>query len=455
MKRKMINKFVGIFAIACLLVTSLSVAPVWAQFDIKAHSGESIKLLLNKHPYSDAMLAHLGEFTEQTGINVTYDVLPEDEYFDKLTITLSSKSPEYSVFMTGAYQVWQYAPAGYIEDLNPYINDPSRTGAEWDKADIFPNLLGALSWDLKPGSKLGVPGAKQWALPWGFETNTLIYRKDIFAKHDLTPPKDLPGLYDLCLKLKKLEPEMYPIAVRGTRSWATIHPGFLTAYMGYGAKDYDPFPIPAMNSPQAVEMTDLWMKMVKDCGPKAWTSYIWYEVGTDLGQERAVMIYDADILGYFQNQKGATPASGKLAWAPGPGAKGGKPGANMWIWSLGMNASSKTKDAAWYFMQWATGKDFLLKAVTGKYSLVDPVRASVWNDPGFKAKMSEFENYEKTFNEIIGNTKIHFTPQPLFFETTTEWAAALHEIYNGTDTQEALDKLTKKLQRTLKRSGFK
>ena len=441
-----------ILLVGCLSV--MWVTSALAEFDWKAHNGTDIKLLLNKHPYTDALLAHLNEFTEKTGINVTYDVFPEDEYFDKVTVSLSSKSPEYSVFMTGAYQVWQYAPPGFMEDLKPYMADPAKTGPEWDQEDIYKNLLDSLAWNLKPGDPLGTDDAKQWALPWGFETNTLIYRKDIFDKHGLTPPKDLPELIALCAKLKDLEPDMYPIAVRGTRSWATIHPGFLSCYNGYGVKDYDPFPKPAMNSPKAVEMTKLWVDMVKQYGPSAWTSYIWYEVGNDLGQGRAVMIYDADILGYFQNQTGASPVSGKLAWAPGPGAVGADPAPNMWIWSLGMNANSKTKDAAWYFMQWATGKDFLLKAVRGNFSLVDPVRKSVWADADFQKKLEDFTDYYKTFQAIIDTCKVYFTPQPMFFETTTEWAATLHDIYNGADAQEALDGLVKKLESTLKRAGY-
>lgn len=443
----------SLIGISIVLVVMAVTGPAFA-FDWKAHSGTEIKLMLNKHPYTDAMLAHLSEFTEKTGIKVSYDVLPEDEYFDKVTIGLSTKSPEYSVFMTGAYQVWQYAPPGFMEDLSPYMKDPEKTAPEWDQDDIYPNLLSSLAWNLKPGDPLGTPDAKQWALPWGFETNTLIYRKDIFEKHNLTPPKDLPELLKLCAKLKELEPDMYPIAVRGTRSWATIHPGFLSAFNGYGAKDFDPWPKPAMNSPKAVEMTNLWMEMVKNYGPSAWTSYIWYEVGNDLGQGRACMIYDADILGYFQNQPGATPSSGKLAWAPGPGAVGADPAPNMWIWSLGMNANSKTKDAAWYFMQWATSKEFLLKAVRGKYSLVDPVRKSVWADPEFKKKLDDFPGYYDTFQAIIANCKVYFTPQPVFFKTTTEWAAALHEIYNGEDTQKTLDALVKKIEKTIQREGY-
>ena len=235
----MTTKRIIILFMICFLVSIFAVSSASA-FDWKKHDGTSIKLLLNKHPYTNALLAHLGEFTEKTGINVTYDVFPEDEYFDKVTISLSSKSPEYSVFMTGAYQVWQYAPPGYMEDLGPYMKSAEKTNPDWDQADIYPNLLSSLAWNLKPGSPLGTPDAKQWALPWGFETNTLIYRKDIFDKHGLKPPKDLPELLALCEKLQKLEPEMYPIAVRGTRSWATIHPGFLSAYNGYGATGLRP-----------------------------------------------------------------------------------------------------------------------------------------------------------------------------------------------------------------------
>ncbi len=96
----------------------------------------------------------------------------------------------------------------------------------------------------------------------------------------------------------------------------------------------------------------------------------------------------------------------------------------------------------------------MLKAVRGKYSLVDPIRKSVWADAEFQKKLEYFTDYYKTFQEIIPTCKVYFTPQPMFFETTTEWAATLHEIYNGKDAKEALDELAKKLERTLKRAGF-
>ncbi len=425
-----------------------------SEFNWNKHQGTRIKLLLNKHPYSDAILYHLHEFITKTGIKVSFDVLHEEEYFQKATQELSSGSSKYSVFMTGAYQTWQYASKGYIENLRYYMEDERKTNPHWDKNDFFENILSALSWNLKLNDPLGSPGSPQWALPIGFETNTLVYRKDIFDKHGLSPPKDLPELLELCAKLKELEPDMYPIAVRGTRSWATIHPGFLSAYTAYGAKDYDPFPHPAMNSPQAVEMTTLWMEMVKKYAPEDWQKYSWYECSMALGNGRVAMMYDADISGYYQNQFGASVAAGKLAWAPGPGAPGAKPMSNMWIWALSMNSHSKTKDAAWHFIQWATGKELLLKGVQGRFSTVDPVRKSIWAHPEFKIKLNDYTNYYKTFQKIIPNCKVYFTPQPLFFETTIKWTETLHEIYRGKDTKLALDQLVEKLTKIMKQAGY-
>ena len=79
-------------ASAGTLYNLMSTRALAADFDWKAHSGKSIKLLLNKHPYADAMIANLQAFKDLTGMEVTYDVFPEDVYFDKVTAALSSGS---------------------------------------------------------------------------------------------------------------------------------------------------------------------------------------------------------------------------------------------------------------------------------------------------------------------------------------------------------------------------
>lgn len=435
---------------------SLSLSATAQDFDWRAHEGESLKLLLNQHPYQQALVGELAKFTELTGIEVTFDVFPEQNYFDKVTIDLSAgDASTYDVFMTGAYMIWQYAPAGWMEPLEPYINDPAKTNPDYDFEDIFADLRNSEMWNLEPGrDNLGQ--GSQYAIPWGFEANAFMYRKDLFDKHGLSVPTSLDELVAVAKELKTLEPEMAGIVVRGSLNWATIHPGFMTMYASYGCVDYDENMVPQMNSACAVEVTEKWTEMVREAGPEGWTTYTWYQAGSDFGAGKAAILFDADILAYFQNQPdtAAPEVLGNIAWAPGPLGPDGSLKTNIWIWSLAMNAGSQKKDAAWYFMQWATGKDFLTTGAVD-YSMVDPVRASIWENEDFQAKMAEQTDFLPTFNTIMSNdAKIQFTPQPLFFETTTEWAQALQDIYAGADAQTRLDELVASLTFQLQDAGI-
>ena len=123
------NRKAFLLIVVLTAILSIGVSITSAQeFNWRAFEGTSLKLLLNQHPYQQALVGELSKFTELTGIEVTYDVVPEQNYFDKVTIDLSAgQSSTYDVFMTGAYMIWQYAPAGWMEPLEPYINDPAKT----------------------------------------------------------------------------------------------------------------------------------------------------------------------------------------------------------------------------------------------------------------------------------------------------------------------------------------
>jgi multiple sugar transport system substrate-binding protein len=143
------------FGAANLMLNKASTDLLAADFNWKAHQGKSLKLLLNKHPYVDAMIANLENFKSLTGMNITYDVFPEDVYFDKVTAALSSRSSEYDAFMTGAYMTWTYGPAGWIEDLNAWIKDSSKTAPNYNWEDMLPGLRASTAWNGVPGGELG------------------------------------------------------------------------------------------------------------------------------------------------------------------------------------------------------------------------------------------------------------------------------------------------------------
>jgi multiple sugar transport system substrate-binding protein len=109
-------------------------------FDWKKASGQTINILQTPHPYQLSYQPLLKEFTELTGINVNVDLVPEADYFTKLNTELAGGSGKHDAFMLGAYFIWQYGPPGWIEDLNPWLQNNSATNAEYDFEDIFDGL---------------------------------------------------------------------------------------------------------------------------------------------------------------------------------------------------------------------------------------------------------------------------------------------------------------------------
>ena len=199
-----------------LLLNEAQTAAMAADFDWMKYKGSKLKLLLNKHPYADAMIADIENFKKMTGMDVSYDIFPEDVYFDKVTAALSSGSGEYDAFMTGAYMTWTYGPAGWIDDLNTYIKDPAKTHPKFNWEDVLPGLRASTSWNGVPGGALGSADAKQWCMPWGYELNNISYNKKMFDKVKVEPPKNLGEMVEVSAKLTKDLGGPYGIGVRGS-----------------------------------------------------------------------------------------------------------------------------------------------------------------------------------------------------------------------------------------------
>ncbi|WP_232662293.1 extracellular solute-binding protein [Pseudonocardia sp. TRM90224] len=415
---------------------------VTGSFDWKKAAGTEISILQTPHPYQVAFQPLLAEFTELTGITVKADLVAEADYFTRLNTELASGAGNYDAFMTGAYFIWTYGPPGWMEDLRPWIDNPAATAGEYDFEDIYEGLRTSTAWDFQVGSPLGTGG--QWAIPWGFETNVIAYNKAEFDRRGIRPAETFDNLIQLATDLTDRSQNRYGIAFRGSRSWATIHPGFMTQFTRQGCVDYvnEGGKLTAqMNSAKAVEFTQKWVNLAKAAGPTSWTTYEYPDCTGDLGAGTAMMCYDADSATYPQNKQGNSAQAGNLAWHPGPPGPDGKYGTNLWTWSLAMSSASKKKLAAWLFIQWATGKEAQAKAVqTGKLGFADPTRKSVF-DGTFKSTLGGFPGYQETFEKVIDSTSIKFTPQTQFFDTTEQWAAALQDIYSGQEAKGRLDAL--------------
>ena len=434
---------------AVMLLSCLSFATA-EEFNWKAYEGTTIQVAFVEHTTSNAIASKIADFTELTGINVEYSITPEANYFDKVNAALSTRTGTLDLFMSGAYQLWDYSAAGYVEDLTPWLEN---TIPDYDFEDLVQSAVNALKWDGVPGHPVGT-GA-QLGLPLCFELYSLAYNKRAFEEKGLEVPTTYEELLEVCDALKEWNgPGSYALAIRGARDWGTIHPGYMSTFTNFGAKDFeivDNKLVSRLDSEEAIAMTEFWVEVIERGGAPSWSKYTWYEAGADLGAGKAAMLFDADNNGITQNWiKDGVPASaeaGNIAWAVMPvAAEGDTPYSNYWTWSMAMNANSDAKEAAWLFLQYFTSKDFASYASITEYNM-DPIRTSVWEDPAFLAKMEQHEGYIDTFNATIGSTSILFTPHPEFFVTTTEWAATLQDIVMGQydSVEEAMKTLAAKV----------
>lgn len=406
--------------------------------------GEEIEVYLSQNPYVEAIINRLPEFQKKTGIKVNYYIIPEEYYFEKLSLGFKKfRSPD--AFMLGPSYIWKYADKGYIQDLNTLLNQSEITDPQYDINDFYPSVINALKWDTISGHKTGSGGL--WGVPLGFELYTLAYNKRIFKEKGLKPPDTMEQLLELCEELNEFDGKgTYALALRGSDNWSTITTSYITTYANYGAKDFETVNgklISVVNSRQAVAMTDMWARLIQAGGAPGWENYNWYKASADFGAGKAAMLYDADNAGYYQNYPGESEESGNIAWVKAPLPEGANTEtSNLWTWGLAMNNSSNHKAATWLFLQYFTGKEYALWAIQN-FKVVDPARKSILESREFQKVLRNSGGYEEVLRETINNAEIQFTPHPYFFEVASEWAVTLQNIVNGKyeSTQEGMDEL--------------
>lgn len=432
-------------------VAVLGTAAFSEDFDWRKFEGTEITWAYDIHPYADAVVTYLDEFEELTGITVNVELYPDDTYWGKLNIQLSTGSSDWDVVGTGIQPAWDVTPGGQLTPLRGLIEDSSMTNPNYDYEDFFPALRRAWTWDVAEEEIIDTVDGEVWGIPHAFENMQLMYRTDILKRLGVKPPSTLPELTEACAKITAADPNITPMAVRGVRFWSSIHTAPISIAKSYGVSDFvrsgenlDT----ALDSDASFRFHTDYVAMIQACAPDSWANDNWYQVVDGLSTGKTAMAMDANMFGFWNNIEGASDASGKIAFAPPLTAPDNDEFAsNIWIWSLAINAASENQGAAWYFMQWATSKEMNVRGATdGK--LVNPPRASTWEAQEWidYANQPEFNNFYDTFNTVQANTSLLFTPRYGFGTAMNGWAVAMQDMVGGADVQERLDELAKEIR---------
>ncbi|MGH7399857.1 MAG: extracellular solute-binding protein, partial [Candidatus Rokuibacteriota bacterium] len=123
---------------------------------------------------------------EHPGVRVQSESLTwsSDEQHQFYVINLEGGSPPFDVMMLDVIWVPEFARAGWILDLTPFVPAASLT-------EHFPSAI-----------EPAVQDGRLWALPWFMNVGLLYYRADLLARYGLRPPETYDELADQVRRIR-------------------------------------------------------------------------------------------------------------------------------------------------------------------------------------------------------------------------------------------------------------
>jgi multiple sugar transport system substrate-binding protein len=225
---------------------------------------------------------------------------------------------------------------------------------------------------------------------------------------------------------------------RGTGAWHTMYTGFATQFWSYGASDFEGGRC-ALAAPASLRATSDFLAALRDSGPPNWPDQRWYELALDFARGRYALLVDSDhYVAYFEDPA-YSKLVGEIGYAPPPLGPTGSCRPNLWTWSVVMNSRVKDRDAAWRFVEWATGREFLRRSVFE--GNMNPTRSSIWDDERFREHTSGWGAFYDVARTLIERDAfVLVTPAANYLEIANRWVQALlHTYTEGEEIANALE----------------
>ena len=404
----------------------------------------TINILCISTTIADIISKQVLDFEAETGIKVNCEVLEESSAFEKLLTDLSSSSGTYDLFMTSPVYNWQYISGGWVEPLDSYIADSSRTAADWDLDDFIPGILNSGRWT---GEKLtGVGEGSLYSLPLMFETYMLAYRPSVLSKYGLEVPTTYEEMAQCVSQLAAQDNlsdtngmPMYPVVTRFDKYWDLTYLTFGTMLQSYGVTMVDDSGKVAINSPGSIEATKIFVKMIQEGSPDGAGQFTFYESQQGFASGQYVFCFnEADGFTAVYEDPEQSMVSDDVGYAVTPLGPSGLRSASTWLWSMSMNSASKHKDEAWQVLQYLTSKDVMIRQhLQGS---MEPVRQSAWENADVIALINGYGELEGQYYDVVKTmgecAELTLPAHPEITRALDAWATAIQSAYYGQATVE-------------------
>lgn len=414
----------GALAVPGAFSRALAEAASGAKIDWQQFKGSTISVLLSRHPWQESIEPLIPEFESLTGMKVNVTKLPEQQFITKVSADMTAGSFAFDVFMSQFYDAPKFEKEKWTAALQAFLKDPKLTDPAWyDWQDFFPGARAI--------ADVGGPYMDRIAIT--SEAQVLVYRKDVLDKVGVAVPTTFDELLAACATIKEKGGGIYPITLRGgAANWWPLY----GVVRSYGGNYLDAEHKPVIGSADSKAAVAMYGKLAQ-FAPPGITNSDWDEINTAMLSGQAAMFLDSSVVFGRLEDPSVSTVVGKSGVAPFPAGPAGAHG-NSHYWSISMAESSKNKQPAWLFMQWATSKP--VQAALALKGVLGP-RASAWKVQGLEQK------FPKQFLDSVSTTLSSAVVPPAveqFYELMDPLRAAVQDVILGNQTADvALDGVQK------------
>jgi multiple sugar transport system substrate-binding protein/sorbitol/mannitol transport system substrate-binding protein len=340
------------------------------------------------HPSTEAFRTMEKEFTDLTGIKVTWDVVEETNLKNKELLD-SQGSGNYDVMMVDAFWMSEYVSKNVLEPIETYTGSKDQTPPWFDYEDIMPAYRNGIAG--YNGTNYGIPTAG--------ETRFIAYRTDLFEKYQKQPPRTMDEYLELAQFFNGKEDGLYGVSMRAQRGihfasgWMSLMYNFGGGFMDQAALA-DGEVVLTTETPGTKESLQFFLDLLKNAPPDVGTYTHEEALGAFLSGKTAMWLDATALAGQITDPATSTVAD-MVDFVPTPTGPAGD-GAALAGWNLAIPQKSKNKGAAWAFITFMASREKSIEYVraggVATRSSVFEVAELVEANPSYPAQKAALES---------------------------------------------------------------